>query len=94
MENSTWTATISISNVRTTLLTLELRGLLEFSLPRLSSGTGSVSAGNSTSRSETQTALFWSHGTSLRRFSAKVWVTHKLLWISTKKSSRGTPNTS
>ena len=43
--------------MRTISLLLELRGLPKLLLSRLSFGTGSVSAGSSTSRNETQTTL-------------------------------------
>ena len=56
----TWTATTSVSNVRTTLLPLELWGLLKSPLPHLFFGTRSASTGSSTSGDMTQTLLFWS----------------------------------
>ena len=66
VESLIWTTRTSVSNMRTTLLLLELLGLPEFFLPYLTSGTGSVSADRYTSGSETQTAL----SRSLDKFKA------------------------
>ena len=93
-ESSTWVATTSVSNVRTTLLSVELRGLPKFPLPRLSSGTGSASACSSTSGNMTETPLSRSRKTSLRHSSTKTWMIHKLLWKPTEERSRGTSSTS
>ena len=90
----TWTATTSVSNVRTTLLTLELRSLPEFSLPYFSFRTGSASAYSSTSGDMTQTLLSQSYRTSLRYSSYETLVTHKPLWTFTQERSRRTPSTS
>ena len=93
-ESLTWTVTTSVSNVRTTLLLLELRDLSKFLLPRSSSRTKSVSVSSNTSGNKTQTALSWSHGTSSRRSFTATWVTYKLLWTPTGERLRRTPTTS
>ena len=89
-ESPIWTATTSVSNMRTILLSLKLRGLPKFFLFRLCFGTGSVSAGSSTNRNKTETALSWSDGISSRHSSATTWVTYKPLWTPTGERSKGT----
>ena len=79
MESPTWTATTSVSKARTILLTLELRGLSGFLLPRFSFGTRSVSASSNTSGDLMQTLLCRLRRRSSRRSSAGAWVTPKPL---------------
>ena len=93
-ERPTWTAKTSVSNERTILLLLEIWGLPRSLLSCPSSKTRSVFAGNSTSRSETQTALFQWRGTSSKRSSAIACMTYKLLWTPNGKSLKRTSSTS
>ena len=88
------TARTSVSNLRTTLLPLELWDSLKFFLSHPSFGTGSVSTGKNTSGNEMQTTLSRSSGTNSKRFSTIAWVNHKLLWIPTGERSRRTASTS
>ena len=70
-------AKTSVSNVRSILLSLELRDLPEFFLPRSSCGTGSAFAGSSTSKDMTPKPPSRLPGTNLRHSSAIAWVTPK-----------------
>ena len=71
VKSPTWTATTSVSNLRTISLPLELWRLIKFFLPHPSSKTGWVCAGSNTSKGKTQTAQSQPRRTSSRHSSAK-----------------------
>ena len=94
MESLIWTATISVSNIRTIFLPLELRDLPGFLLPHLFCKTGSASASSNKSRNMMLKLLSRLCRTSSKHSSDKVWMTHKPLWTSTRRNSRRTPSIS
>ena len=89
-----WTTITFVSNMRTILLPLELRGLTKSLLPYFSFETRLVFVGDNTNWNETQTILSRWHKTKLRHSFIKAWVPHKSLWTLNRKRLRGISSTS